>query len=296
MDVDIGKGKYVAAISGGVDSIVLLDLLSKLDGVVLVVAHFNHGIRPDSEEDEELVRQTAEKYGLFFEAGYGYLGAGTSEEKARTARYKFLMAVKKKYQADKIITAHHQDDLLETAFINIIRGTGRRGLTAISDNPGIIRPLLDWAKKDIIAYAKKHSLKWRTDPTNDDVTLLRNYVRRRIIPALSARQRRQMLNDLKNLSGLNRDINLEIAKMSQNIVNSEQIDRNKFISLPSEIANEVMMYFLRSNGIKEFDKPAVERLAIAVKTAKPGTKHDISRGAYLEMFVSKALLKTTVNR
>lgn len=293
--MNVTAGKYVVAVSGGVDSAVLLDLLSNLDGVELIVAHFNHGIRSDSDKDEEFVRELAIKYGLPFEAGQGNMGTAASEEQAREARYRFLNRIQEKYRADSIITAHHQDDLLETAFINIIRGTGRRGLTSISDNPDIVRPLMDWPKEDIIVYAKTKSLKWRDDPSNLDEAILRNFVRRRIIPALSPPQRRKMLGDLKNLSSLNRDINQEIANLSQEIVDSNEIDRSKLTALPVEIAGEVLVLFLRSKGINEFDKPTIERLVIAVKAAKPGTKHDINRGAYLEITVSKALLRTTVN-
>ena len=295
MNVRIPKGKYVLAVSGGVDSMALLDLLAKQRDLELIVTHFNHGIRPDSREDEEFVRKTAEKYRLAFEAGYGKLGSSASEEQAREARYKFLNQARQKHQADAIVTAHHQDDLIETAILNIMRGSGRRGLTAITENPDILRPMLHLSKNDILAYAKKHHLQWREDPTNVDERYLRNYIRRRIMPKLDDGQRQLFLRGLDRMVVANRVINQEIAKLSQKLVQGKRIERAGFIALPTEVASEVLMHFLRQNNIREFDRKAVGRLVVAIKTAKAGTKHDVIKGVSLEMTRTSALLKTDVN-
>src|SRR5665213_4424111 len=108
MRIEVLPGKYALAVSGGVDSMALLDMLAKKPGVNLVVAHFNHGIRGDSGHDEKLVKQAAAAYGLIFELGAARLGKGASEAAAREARYDFLNRVMKKHQADAIISAHHQ--------------------------------------------------------------------------------------------------------------------------------------------------------------------------------------------
>ena len=288
MKVYIPKGKYVVAVSGGVDSMVLLDILANFQ---LIVAHFNHGIRPDSKEDEEFVRKKAEGYQLPFEVGYGKLGPKASEDHARNARYKFLNQIRRKYNAGAIITAHHQDDLIETAILNIIRGTGRRGLTAITENPDIMRPMLHWSKKDILTYAQGHKLEWREDPTNKDERYLRNYIRRRIVPKLSDARRQQFLQKIQKLGTTNRIINQEIENLSQKLVKGKAIDRTGFIALPAEIAREVLMHFLRQNNIRDFDKKTVERLMVAVKTAKAGSKHDVIKGVSLEISRNAALLR-----
>ena len=299
----IPEGKYVVGVSGGVDSMVLLDILAKqaissrltangsTSPLELVVAHFNHGIRPDSDKDEEFVRQKAKGYQLPFEASHGNLGPKASEEKARNARYKFLNDVKGRYQARAIVTAHHQDDLMETAIINLLRGTGRRGLTAITENPDIIRPLLHLSKKDILAYAKKNRLEWREDPTNKDERYLRNFVRLRIIPKLSQSQRQQLLQKIQDLGLTSRTINQKIENLSQKIVKGKSIDRGAFIALPTEVANEVLMYFLRQNNIRTFDKKTVNRLVMAIKTARPGTKHEVTSSIKIEVTKSSALLQ-----
>lgn len=143
MRVNILPGKYIVAVSGGVDSTVLLDLLTQKDGVQLVVAHFNHGIRPAANRDEAFVRALAAKYDLPFEVGHGELGPRASEADARQARYSFLKQIEEKHEAYALITAHHQDDMIETALINTVRGTGPKGLIAITASTGVLRPLND---------------------------------------------------------------------------------------------------------------------------------------------------------
>jgi tRNA(Ile)-lysidine synthase len=129
MDISVEPGRYVIAVSGGVDSVALLHALTKRPALDMIVAHFDHGIRPESAQDAAFVRTLAESYGLPFVTDRVELGPDASEASARQARYSFLRTLQRQYDATSIITAHHQDDLLETAIINLLRGTGRRGLT-----------------------------------------------------------------------------------------------------------------------------------------------------------------------
>ena len=304
--LDIPTGKYILAVSGGVDSMTLLHLLVQKSQqqatsnkqqaeknqfpvpssqFLLVVAHFNHGIRPDSDKDEELVRKAAKKYQLPFEVGYGKLGSTASEETARKARYRFLEQARDKYQAKAIITAHHQDDLLETAIINIIRGSGRRGLTAISENPDVIRPLLDVPKTKIMSYAKRHKLKWREDPTNTDETKLRNYVRRRVVAKLTDQQRRDLLKNIDKVAKINKVENELIATISHQLVKNGEINRSSFSALPIEIGNELTIYWLRERGFLSYTSKLIERLNLAIRAARPNSRHAVSGG--LELLVGK---------
>lgn len=293
MKVNLPKGKYIVAVSGGVDSMVLLELLSK-QGIDLVVAHFDHGIRPDSHKDEELVRQVAKRNELPFEASKGRLGAKASEEQARDARYEFLNAVKSKYRADKIITAHHQDDLIETAFINLIRGTGRLGLSSITNNPDIFRPLLDMPKSDITKYAIKHNINWREDPTNEDERYLRNFIRRQIMPKLSAKQRQDIIKGINKATVTNRLINQEVANLLQKSTTNGIIKRDMFIAFPDEISREVLTAFLRQEKIRQFDEKTIQNLTVAIKTAKPNTSLDVTKGTSLRIDGKEAHLVTSV--
>src|SRR5438309_11792005 len=99
MELQIMPGKYVLAVSGGVDSMVLLDLLAAQPGIELIVAHFDHGIREDADADRQLVEAAATRYGLPFVAARGQLGAQASEATAREARYRFLQQVRQEQGA-----------------------------------------------------------------------------------------------------------------------------------------------------------------------------------------------------
>lgn len=181
---------YVVAVSGGVDSMALLDMLVnnrckslQIPLKNLVVAHFDHGIREDSSSDEKMVRGVVGEYGLAYESAEGKLGSDASEETARKARYNFLRQVCKKSNA-ALITGHHQDDLIETMIINLIRGTNWRGLVSLDSNSEIVRPLLYTSKRELVAYAEQHQLEWREDSTNQNEAYLRNYIRINVVPAM----------------------------------------------------------------------------------------------------------------
>src|SRR5690606_4946866 len=126
-------GHYVVAVSGGVDSMALLDMVAKQSRpkVSFTVAHFDHGIRDDSHLDRRLVGEVAQRHNLPFVYERGELGAGASEALAREARYAFLRKVQHSTGARGIMTAHHHDDVVETAVLNMLRGTGRKGLSSL---------------------------------------------------------------------------------------------------------------------------------------------------------------------
>lgn len=299
----------MVAVSGGVDSVVLLDLLvkqyvSSVKGskkqiteyrlqntdidVRLIIAHYDHGIRKDSHKDREFVQKIAEKYGLPFVFDEGKLGADASEDTARKARYNFLEKVKISSGADAIITAHHQDDQIETTIFNLLRGTGRRGLTSLADSKDIARPLLGVPKKAIIDYAKKHSIKWREDPTNTDLKYRRNYIRKKIIPKMSTKQRKNIINLINQAKTTNKEIDDQIAKILQFIETDRELNRNLYIMLPHKVAAEVVAGWLRSHGIRNFDKPLIGRITAAAKTYRQGKVIDINK-RYMIRITSNSL-------
>lgn len=283
MDVHIEPGKYVLAVSGGVDSIALLHYLHQQKSIELVVAHYDHGIRADSHKDRELVAEYAKSYNLLFVSEAGELGSSASEATARAARYKFLKKVAKKVDAKAIITAHHQDDMLETAIINIMRGTGRRGLTSLASSDDIVRPLLDTTKPEIIEYAEKHSLRWREDSTNQDERYLRNYIRHNITTKLSGDRNQDLTAIIKNLKHLNAEIDASLAEDLQNNIQNSEVGRQWFIGLPHDVAREVIITWLRQNKILDFDKKTIERLVVGAKIGRVGAIFDIASGAKLKV-------------
>jgi tRNA(Ile)-lysidine synthase len=283
MNIDVDSGKYVVAVSGGVDSLVLLDLLRHLPGVEIVVAHFDHGIRSDSGKDRRFVQNLAAKYNLPFEYAEGRLGRGASEAMARAARYDFFDKVRGKHEARAIITAHHEDDTLETAIINLIRGTGRKGLSSLGSSDRLIRPLLKASKQEIISYAKSQGLEWREDRTNQEEIYLRNYVRRRLLPQFEKNDRQKLLEIIElsknNSEELDNLLAEELGRYSEN----DQLDRRWFNNLPHAVALEVMAAWLRAAGVRNFDRKTLERLVVAAKTGRPVRRFDIAKGASIEV-------------
>jgi tRNA(Ile)-lysidine synthetase-like protein len=277
MEIEKIKGKYVVAVSGGVDSVVLLSLLTDLpkDDLILVVAHYDHGIRKDSQNDRLFVEKLAKTYNLKFYFDVGHLGQKASEEEARNARYKFLNKIVKKEKADGLITAHHQDDQIETAIINIIRGTGRKGLSSLSSNKSILRPLLKYSKEDITDYAMKHNLTWHEDSTNKDIKYLRNYIRHQIIPRLDKKNRAKMLSIIDRQQALNKQIDKELAEILKVNLNENQLPRLFLNNLDYSLSKEILASWLRQNGLNEFDRPTIERLAVQLKTIGPKHKVDV---------------------
>jgi tRNA(Ile)-lysidine synthase len=294
MEINVPPGKYIIAVSGGVDSMVLLDVLRQNPSVELVVAHFNHGIRPDSSWDEELVVRTAKSHSMPIEVGYGELGVNTSEETARIKRYEFLTSLKTKYKTDKIITAHHQDDLVETAFINLLRGSGSRGLVAMLINPNIIRPLTSFRKQQLLDYAINNGISWREDTTNTNPAYLRNYIRGNIIPLLSAKDRKNLVVNIDKVANIINEKDHLLATISQKIVKNNMITRSKFIVLPGEVRSELIMYWLRQQKVKEVDKKTVEKIDVALKTASAGTRHSIKKGLWLKLDIKSAQFETSL--
>lgn len=181
--------EILVAVSGGVDSVVLLYLLRfpLADwGFRLSAAHFDHRMRPRSDEDAAWVAGLCRAWGVPLVRGVSDSPL-RSEAAAREARYRFLQGAAERVGARTIVTAHHADDQAETVLFRLIRGTGVRGLGGIPPRRGpFVRPLLPFRRSTIEAYAAAAGLRSREDPTNVDVRFARNRIRHRILPELEA--------------------------------------------------------------------------------------------------------------
>lgn len=281
-------GIYCVAVSGGVDSVVLLDMLhhkATAGKYTLIVAHFDHGIREDSANDARFVGELAASYNLQFETKREELGKATNEETARKRRYAFLHMVAKKHNA-KIVTAHHSDDVIETIAINLKRGTGWRGLAAL-DNPDILRPLLHMRKSEITDYAKERQLEWREDSTNASDRYLRNRLRRMLV-------------------SLDPDIHLQLlALRDQQVYIKQQIDsetkllvrkpysRYFFVMTSESVALELLRFICVEEGGASVQRPQLLRALLMIKTATPGTLHDVGDGVKIEFSRTEFIVKTS---
>jgi tRNA(Ile)-lysidine synthase len=278
MKIEVAPGRYIVAVSGGVDSMVLLDLLRAQAGAEIIVAHFDHGIRDDAKEDRKLVQKVAASHKIPFVYEVAKLGKTASEETARKARYAFLDRSRRAYGAKAIITAHHQDDVLETAAINLLRGTNRRGLSSLASSDEIVRPLLEYPKAELTAYAKKHKLSWREDSTNKTDAYLRNAIRKRFGKTLTPQRRQQFLDLLRRASHANAKIEVLLLAELVEISDKKGIKRREFNRLNHALAREILALWLRREGLYTYDKKLLERLVVAAKIAHPGSNFDVQKG------------------
>ncbi len=198
---------FIAAVSGGADSVSLLLVLhelrkrKKLENR-FVVAHFNHNLRgAESEKDAEFVKSLCVKFDFELASGAGNISqSGNLEQNARLARYEFLTETAENLQTDFVLTAHTRSDQAETFLINLLRGSGLQGLSGISKNSKfkiqnsntnrqseirLLRPLIGWAqRRETENYCHFHGIQPRNDAMNDDLKFNRVRVRKILLPLL----------------------------------------------------------------------------------------------------------------
>lgn len=262
--------KYVVAVSGGVDSVSLLDMLARVPEHELIVAHFDHGIRDSSAEDAAFVERLAQRYEAPFEMLREELGEQASEELARRRRYRFLRKVAKKHGA-KIVTAHHADDAVETVAINLNRGTGWRGLAVMDSD--ISRPLLQFTKDELHRYALQHGLEYREDETNAGDKYLRNRVRRKL-GVIDEVTKQRILALRRQQLATKRAIEEEVRGL---VGDGPQYSRYFFTHVPSPIAAECLRVVTEGT----LTRPQLQRALLAIKTGKAGSKYQAGTGTTL---------------
>ncbi|MCS6971014.1 MAG: tRNA lysidine(34) synthetase TilS [Planctomycetes bacterium] len=194
---DLPDGAVVtAAVSGGADSVALLDLLIRARRWRVWCWHLDHGLRPDSAEDARFVAELAARLGAPCRSARAEVRAALRgdgiEEAARRVRYALLRQAACELGAAAACTAHHRDDQAETALLQILRGCGPEGPAGIAPErplaPGVrlLRPLLRRRRQELIAHCLRHGLPWREDPSNADLSFARNRLRHRVLPQWEA--------------------------------------------------------------------------------------------------------------
>ena len=177
----------VVAVSGGLDSVSLLDLLLQTQSMhrarSLGVVTVNHGTRPDAAADADFVEELARQWSVPCFRFDLELGANASEATLRDGRY----GVFERVPADRIALAHHRGDLAETLLLHALRGTGTHGLGGMARQRGrYVRPLLDISRTQLEAWTAHRDLSFREDPTNRDPRFLRNRIRQDVMPTLES--------------------------------------------------------------------------------------------------------------
>ncbi len=247
--------KLILAVSGGIDSVVLLDLLHRLQsqtGWDMVVAHLDHAQREDSFDDATFVSQLAEMYDLPFVMGV-LPREPMTETAMRQARHNWLEDVRRESQAAAIVTAHHRGDRMETAVWHAIRGSDRIGLTSLRARRNyLVRPLIGFGRGDIITYAASRNLQWREDPSNADRRYTRNTIRHELIhhaPTVDAHYHNNFSSWLDHLETVNDRIDTKLDLLAQQIAapvtGGWEIMRQPFLRLNPIVQPNLMAHLAR---------------------------------------------------
>jgi len=255
--------KIVIGVSGGPDSITLLNVLLEIknENIInfdMVVCHINHMIREEAVQDEEYVLEFCKKYNIECfvkkidvenKAKEEKLG---TEEAGRIARYEFFNEILEKTGSNKIATAHTANDNAETVLMNIIRGSGTAGLKGIEvKRDNLIRPLIDCSREEIEEYCKTNNLNPRIDKTNFQNIYTRNKVRNMLIPYIKENFNPNIIEGINRLSELSKKENEYLEKVTQKkykeILIEEQdnqiiLDLNKFNLQELVIKQRLVLY------------------------------------------------------
>ena len=261
----LSNSKILLAVSGGVDSVVLAHLC-KIAKLNFTLAHCNFNLRDEeSDADEDFVASLAKKQNveLFVEnfdtEQYAKDNSLSIQMAARDLRYEWFEELRLKHQFDFILTAHHANDSLETFFINLIRGTGLEGLSGINaDSNYIIRPLLNFSRKEILAYAEENKISWREDSTNGSTKYLRNKIRHELVPVLEEINPQFLETFLKTQSHLKENeeliedyLSLLYPKIIGKTEYGYSLDINYLKKVPNSSA--ILYQLLKSFGFTEWN-------------------------------------------
>ncbi len=262
------KEKILVAISGGIDSVVLTYLLSKLE-YHIALAHCNFKLRGvESDKDEVFVQNLGKQlkiktFTTSFDTEKEAQKRGISIQMvARELRYQWFEELMKKHSYSYVLTAHQKDDVLETFLLNVIRGTGLSGLVGIPEQNGaIIRPLLPFSREEIKAFAVENQLKWREDQSNASLKYSRNKLRHQVIPVLQEINMgldKTFERTIKNLKETQSIVEDAVAKVKKEVV-QENADS---VSISIENLNKLacpkayLFELLKSFSFTEWDDVA----------------------------------------
>ncbi len=274
--------RILLTVSGGVDSMVLLALFAR-SGYTVGVAHCNFQLRgSESDEDEVLVEREAARYGVpfynrRFETAEEMERTGESMEMAaRRLRYAWFDELSRAEGYTAVAIAHHADDSIETFFINLLRGTGLRGLTGISTQVGkIIRPLMFASRKEILEYAVANRIPFREDSSNRSTKYLRNKIRLGLIPRIreiNTKFTDLMRRNIARLTDAQRFIDHSIERIrGEAVTSSEGIDTIHVDRIDPAFPQGFVIYELLSSGYG-FKGDVIDALCNALQHGATGRR------------------------
>lgn len=296
--------RWVVAVSGGLDSVALLHLLrfTVRAEVDLVVAHFDHAMRPSSSEDAFWVAGLCDAWGVPVRLARADV-APTSEAEAREARYAFLEDVRREAGARLLLTAHHADDQAETVLFRALRGTGQPGLAGIpARREPIFRPLLSFWRDELEAYALGARLSWQEDPSNRSLGYARNALRHRVLPEIErlvapgARRALVRLADLarSDEAGWESVLPTLLSPLGlQEIQGWLSVDRHQLAVLHPAVRARVLRW-LAAKVDRPLDEAATRLAVEFVVAAESGLALDLGGGVTLRRELDRVTLGVLV--
>ncbi len=275
--------KVVIATSTGPDSMFLLHLLEQFQtklSLQIIIAHVNHNVRKQSQEEEEFIKNYAKEKKLDFELlKITEYKAANFQHDARSQRYEFFYKVVEKYQANYLMTAHHGDDLMETILMRLTRGSSLNGYIGIKKQTKknkfqIIRPLLYMTKQEIIEYMDKNKLKYYIDTSNSSSKYTRNRYRQEILPFLKQENNDVHLKYLafsEELEEANNYISKQVQKHLKKVYIDNTLDITKTQNIDNYLLTKIIaeiFHLLYQEELNKINKKHQENLLHLIKTDK----------------------------
>jgi tRNA(Ile)-lysidine synthase len=299
------ENKVLVGVSGGADSLFLLDLLSR-SNYPLIVAHLNHQLRPEADEDAQFVERITGRLGIPFVLGkedvvaFAERSGLSIEEAARHLRYSFLFENAKQLGAQAVLVAHHADDQIETVLMHFLRGSGLAGLRGMqyrslpnpwSNEIPLARPLLEIWREEIDAYLEDHKLEPIEDKTNRDTKIFRNRLRHELIPYLTSYNPgiRKVLFRMSQVLDADYEILEEIVDSAWDEICQEQgpgYTSFRFAALSTQPVG-IQRYLIRKGisfllpGLRDIDFHTVDRALDFIKVPTHSKRMELAAGMYI---------------
>jgi tRNA(Ile)-lysidine synthase len=300
--------RYLIGVSGGRDSLALLDALIHLGYRRLIVCHLDHQLRGRaSTGDAKFVSALAAKLKLECELGRTDVASLARRSKqsietaGRNARYEFFARIARRRRCRTLFLGHHADDLVETFLLNLFRGAGPAGLSAmrpVATRPvdgvqlTIVRPLLGIGRDEIDSYIRERGLKYRDDLSNDSVAPMRNRVRHRIIPYIEKQLDRKVRRSLWRAATIAADE----AELAETLVDSpltgkSELRLNELRQQPRALQRRTIHLWLQARGITSLDFETIERVRALVEPGSRDAKTNLPRDRHARRRAGKLFIE-----
>lgn len=299
--------KIVLGVSGGSDSVCMLDVMAKIApkyDLELIIAHVNYGLRgKDSEKDEKFVRDLAEKYDLKIKV-LSPKNIKATENSLRNIRYAFFEKMREENNFNLIAVAHNLDDQVETFLMRVIRGSGLAGLSAMKYKSGcVIRPLLGISRKEIIKYLDRTGRTYRTDKTNKENLFLRNKIRNKLIPYLEKNLNPQIKKTIfSSVGSIAEDADF-LEKIVDKVYRMNKINKTngksglsvkKLMALHPALQRRIILKAVEKakKDLKDIEAAHVEEILKVLKSTKSKRQIVVFKGLKLTRIGDKVIIAT----